>query len=252
MIMKSLIITVAGMSSRFNRDTREDVLKCLYHEGTANNSLLSLQVHMCYDLVDEIVVVGGYKYEDLVAFIRKELKDVNSKMKCVYNEHYYDYGSGYSLLKGVEAVSEQADEITFIEGDLFFNPGSVEAIIKSPKDVISINNEPIRSDKAVVLYFDEQHYPHYIYDTNHSCLEIHEPFTAIYNSGQMWKFRNPTRVREICQFLTPEQEQGTNLEIIQKYFGASKENWLEIVEVKKWFNCNTVADYQKAIKALNV
>ena len=250
--MKSLIITVAGMSSRFNKDTKEDVLKCLYSEGATSNSLLSQQVHMCYDLVDEIIVVGGYKYEDLVAFIRKELKDVNSKMKCVYNEHYQDYGSGYSLLKGIEMVSEKTDEVIFIEGDLFFNPESVESIINSPKDVISINNEPIKSDKAVVLYFDEHHYPHYIYDTNHSWLEIHEPFTAIYNSGQMWKFQNPTRVREICQFLTPEQAQGTNLEIIQKYFGASKENWLDIVEIKKWYNCNTVADYRKAVKELGV
>ena len=86
--MKSLIITVAGMSSRFNRDTKEDVLKCLYYEDTPANSLLSLQVHKTFDLVDEIVVVGGYKYEDLERFIRTEMKDVNHKMKLVYNDHY--------------------------------------------------------------------------------------------------------------------------------------------------------------------
>ena len=181
--MKSLIITVAGMSSRFNKDTKEDVLKCLYYEDKPENTLLSLQVHKTVDLVDEIVVVGGYKYDDLVAFIRDYMKDVNKKMKVVYNDHYHDYGSGYSLIKGIEAVSDQTDEIIFIEGDLFFDTDSIEAIINSPKDVISVNNEPILSNKAVALYFDAQNYPHYIYDTNHSCLEIHEPFTAIYNSG---------------------------------------------------------------------
>lgn len=251
-MMKSLIITVAGMSSRFNRDTEKDVLKCLYHEKGSEQSLLSQQVHKCYDLVDEIIVVGGYKYEDLVAFIRQELGDVKSKMKCIYNEHYHDYGSGFSLLKGIEAVSEKTDEVIFIEGDLFFDTESVEKIIASNKDVISVNNEPILSNKAVALYFDDHHYPHYIYDTNHSCLEIHEPFTAIYNSGQMWKFRNPARVREICQFLTPDQEQGTNLEIIQKYFGAYKSSQLDIARVKLWYNCNTVADYQEAIIALSL
>jgi hypothetical protein len=173
-------------------------------------------------------------------------------MKVVYNNHYHDYGSGYSLIKGIEAVSDQTDEITFIEGDLFFDTKSVEAIINSPKDVISVNNEPILSNKAVALYFDAYNSPHYIYDTNHSCLEIHEPFTAIYNSGQMWKFCNPARVREICQFLTPEQEQGTNLEIVQKYFGAYLKTHLNIVRVNLWYNCNTVADYRAAIKALNV
>lgn len=248
--MKSLIITVAGMSSRFNRDTKEDVLKCLYYEDEPTKSLLSLQIHKTFDLVDEIIVVGGYKYEDLFEFIRCNMKDVNRKIKVVYNEHYHDYGSGYSLLKGIEYVSDETDEIVFIEGDLFFDTASVEAIINSPKDVISVNNEPILSNKAVALYFDAQQYPHYIYDTNHSCLEINEPFTAIYNSGQMWKFCSPVRVREICQFLTPEQEQGTNLEIIQKYFGSFISNHLNIVRINNWYNCNTVSDYREAIKAI--
>lgn len=250
--MKSLIITVAGTSSRFNKDTKEDVLKCLYYEGTPANSLISLQIHKAFDLVDEIVVVGGYKYEDLEKFICNEIKDVNCKMKLVYNDHYHDYGSGYSLLKGIEAVSEKANEIIFIEGDLFFDTESVKKIISSKKDVISVNNEPILSNKAVALYFDTGNSPHYIYDTNHSCLEIHEPFTAIYNSGQMWKFMNPSRARQICQFLTPEQKQGTNLEIIQKYFGAYKSTQLDIVRINLWFNCNTVADYREAVRKMKI
>lgn len=229
-----------------------EVLKCLYYEDKPENSLLSIQVHKTYNLVDEILVVGGYKYDDLVTFIRDHMKDVNKKMKVVYNEHFHDFGSGYSLLKGIEAVSDQTSEIIFIEGDLFFDSESVEVIINSTKDVISVNNEPILSNKAVALYFDAYDYPHYIYDTSHSYLEIREPFTAIYNSGQMWKFRNPTRVREICQFLTPEQEQNTNLEIIQKYFDAYPMTRLDIVTVGLWFNCNTVADYRAAIKSLNV
>lgn len=238
------------MSSRFNKDTKENVLKCLYYEDKPENSLLRIQVHKCFELVDEIVVVGGYRYDDLVAYIRGNMKDVNKKIKVIYNDHYHDYGSGYSLIKGIEAVSDSADEIIFIEGDLFFDTESVEKIIFSKKDVISVNNEPILSNKAVALYFDAQNYPHYIYDTSHSCLEIHEPFTAIYNSGQMWKFLNPTRVKEICQFLTPDQKQGTNLEIIQKYFGGYRLSQLNIVKVNQWFNCNTVSDYQNAIRTM--
>ena len=250
--MKSLIITVAGMSSRFNKDTKEDVLKCLYYEDTPDQSLLSLQVYKCFDFVDEIIIVGGYKYEDLEKFIHQKMKDVYQKIKLVYNDHYHDYGSGYSLLKGIGTVSEKTDDITFIEGDLFFDTESVERIITSQKDVISVNNEPILSNKAVALYFDANNYPHYIYDTSHSCLEIHEPFTAIFNSGQMWKFINPARVREICRFLTTEQKQGTNLEIIQKYFGAYKSSQLDIIRINLWYNCNTVTDYREAIKALSL
>ncbi len=244
--MKSLIITVAGLSSRFNRDTKEEVLKCLYSEGGSNSSLLSQQIHKVNDLVDEIIIVGGFKYETLVAYIHQEFKDVASKIKCIYNRHYQEYGSGYSLLMGIEAVSNSSDEIIFIEGDLFFDKESVKSVIYSTNDAISIINEPILADKAVALYFDTNNYPHYIFDTHHSYLEISEPFIALFNSGQLWKFRNPSRVKNICQSLTEKQKKGTNLEIIQQYFGCIPGNRLSIIPIKTWFNCNTVTDYKEA------
>lgn len=240
---KSLIITVAGLSSRFNRDTETPVLKCLYHKETPHYSLLYQQIYKVYDAVDEIIIVGGYKFDDLLEFIKNELNPFKSKIKEIYNDHYLDFGSGYSLLKGLEAVSDSADEVLFIEGDLFFDRESVRCLINSAKDVITINNEPIRADKAVAVYVDTSHFLHYIFDTQHSYLEIDKPFLAIYNSGQMWKFKDLSRVRVICDQLTQEQKQGTNLEIIQKYFGCIDYDYLEIVQVKNWRNCNTVDDY---------
>ncbi len=246
--MKSLIITVAGLSSRFNKDFEKPVLKCLYYEDNHWCSLLSMQISRTYELVDEIVIVGGYKYDDLTAFVNENIKDTDNKIRTVYNEHYHDYGSGYSLLKGIDALSENTDEVTFIEGDLFFDTDSIETIIESSKDVISVNNEPILSNKAVALYFDAKYHPHYIYDTSHSCLEIHEPFTAIYNSGQMWKFTNPAKLRKVCSELTHKQIEGTNLEIVQRYYSDIDYENLKIVRVEKWYNCNTVNDYREAVK----
>ena len=81
--MKSLIITVAGTANRFNRDTKEKVLKCLYYEDTPDNALLSIQIHKAFALVDEIIVVGGYKYDDLEHFINKNLTDVKSRIKLL-------------------------------------------------------------------------------------------------------------------------------------------------------------------------
>ncbi len=240
------------MSSRFNRDTNKDVLKCLYFEDTPSNSLLSYQVHKAFDHVEEIIIVGGYKYDDLSRFIRVYLNEESHKIKLVYNDHYSDYGSGYSLLMGINAVSDEADEVVFIEGDLFFDEESIDRLFISPKDVVTVNREPILSSKAVVLYFDTESYPHFIYDTNHSCLEIKEPFTAIYNSGQMWKFMDPTKLKEISRLLTPEQEKGTNLMIIQKYFDTYKSTQLDLVCINRWYNCNTVFDYRDALKALFV
>lgn len=243
--MRSLIITVAGTSTRFNRNTAVDVLKCLYSIEGAGNTLLYQQISKVYDSIDEILIVGGYQYDTLVEFINDELGGFRPKIKVVYNDHYLDYGSGFSLLKGIEAVSRQADEIVFIEGDLFFDKESVLRIIDSQKDVISINDEAIRAEKAVAIYMDASGFPHYIYDTCHSCLQIDEPFLAIYNSGQMWKFLNAKKVRKICEELAPEQRQGTNLVIVQNYFGAINEKSLDVVPVKVWRNCNTVDDYME-------
>ena len=38
--MKVLIITVAGMSSRFSQSVGKETIKCLYHEETMTESLL--------------------------------------------------------------------------------------------------------------------------------------------------------------------------------------------------------------------
>ena len=241
--MISLIITVAGASTRFNRDTKTNVLKCLYYKGCPQFSLLFQQLCKVYDLVDEIIIVGGYKYEDLVLFVDNQLKEFRTKIKLIYNEHYLDYGSGYSLIKGLDSVSEQTQEVVFIEGDLFFDKTSLQMLINSNKDVISINNETITADKAVALYFDANHHPHYIYDTQHSCLSINEPFTAIYNSAQMWKFINVDKLKKICQSMTPDQLKGTNLVTIQFYFEDLLEESIDIIQINDWYNCNTVDDY---------
>lgn len=248
--MKSLIITVAGKSTRFNKDTKENVLKCLYYEGSAERSLIYQQVSKAYPYVDEIIIVGGYKYEDLESFVPVYLKDFNDKIRLAYNEHFEDYGSGFSLIRGIGNLSDNCEEVTFIEGDLFFDTDSFVQLLTSEKSILTLNQEPILSNKAVAVYVDETDHIHYIYDTNHSNLFIPVPFKAIYNSGQMWKFANAARVKEILGELSQEQIEGTNLEIIQKYFGELEGNQYDTITIKNWFNCNTVMDYRDACKNL--
>ena len=60
-----------------------------------------------------------------------------------------DYGSGYSLIKGIEAVSSECDEVIFVEGDLFYDGGSFEQVISSNNNVITANREFITSRKSV-------------------------------------------------------------------------------------------------------
>ena len=215
--MKVLIVTVAGISSRFNRDTSRNVLKCLYYEDSPTHSLLYQIVCKALDF-ERVILVGGYLYDELVMYAEKYLSNLGPQIELVYNAHYKDYGSGYSLIKGVERVPEVANEIIFVEGDLYFDNESFSLVKKSLYDVITVNHEFITSEKAVALYVDEIDKVHYIYDTNHSLLSIPSPIKAIYNSGQIWKFTSLSKLNSVISPLSPKQIQGTNLEIIQAYF----------------------------------
>lgn len=246
--MKYLIITVAGTATRFNRDTNEDTLKCLYYTDSARFALLPQLIKNC-GTYDKYIIVGGYLYEKLEAFVEREFIGYGDKIQLVFNEHYKDYGSGYSLYKGIMAINVPGD-VTFVEGDLFFDSKTFKQLYNSPHNVITINREPIYANKAVALYINAEGKPRYLYDTNHQTLTVSEPFQAIFNSGQMWKFCSFEKLLQAISSLSEKQLQGTNLEIIQAYFGEMGPEEYDVVVFNKWFNCNTVADYNNVRKLM--
>ena len=242
---KAVIITVAGTSTRFRKSIGKDCLKCIYTENSKKDTLLYRLVNLCRDF-DRIVIVGGYKFEELEEFVKTSLSESTSKITLVNNGHYEDLGSGFSLYLGVMALKDSGmDEILFAEGDLFFDTASFSKIIESPYSVITTNNDPIEAKKAVAFYLNTKGKVKYIYDTNHSALEIKEPFLGIYNSGQVWKFSEPEKIFSAAENLTDDEMKGTNLVLIQKYFDSMESNHLQVVHFNKWINCNTVEDYRK-------
>lgn len=243
--MKVLIITVAGMSGRFSQSLGYPCLKCLYHENSMKDSLLYRM--LCQDgEFDCYVIVGGFMYEELEAAVREEFKEFGDKILLVKNDHYADYGSGYSLYLALDKIKDMDfDEAVFAEGDLYVDRDSFRKVFNSPGNVITCSREPILADKAVAFYFDRNYKIHYIYDTAHSALEIGEPFLGIFNSGQVWKFANPKRLREITVSAGERELKGTNLELIQRYFGDLHKDEYNIVTFETWINCNTVSDYKK-------
>ena len=241
--MRTLIVTVAGTATRFNRDTAEPTLKCLYYEESPEYALLS-QILAKTAGYDRLVIVGGYLFDKLGEFVDRHLGRYRDRIRLVYNERYDTYGSGYSLIRGIEAVEGTDGEVLFVEGDLYFDSASYTRVLQSQRNVITVNREFILAEKAVALYVDEAGAPHYIYDTSHRSLAIPVPFRAVYNSGQIWKFRSADRLRGVVAALSPEQVQGTNLEIVQGYFDGLPAAETEFVPIETWHNCNTVADYR--------
>ena len=241
--MRSLIVTVAGTATRFNRDTAEPTLKCLYEIGGYKNSLLYQILNKARDY-DEYVIVGGYLYEKLQEFVNENLTEFKDKIRLIFNPEYSTYGSGYSLILGIQAASPASSEILFVEGDLYFDNEDFEKIKKSDKAVFTVNHELITAKKAVAVYENTDRNLCYLYDTSHSYLQIPEPFLAVYNSGQVWKFTDMSKLSNVLNSLTSKQVKGTNLEIIQRYFGDLCPEEYEMVAFNTWHNCNTVKDYE--------
>ena len=247
--MKISIITVAGVSSRFNKDVPEDekILKCLYWKDNPKNTLIYKMLEKL-SYCDKIIIVGGYKFQNLVDYIDVNVpENLKEKIILAYNDHFSDLSSGYSLYLGIKEALDNFDsisEILFVEGDLDIDFESFSKVIASSKNVLTYNHEPIYSNKAVVLYQNENDEYHYLFNSDHGLLSIDEPFKAIFNSGQTWKFQNVELVKIANDNFKENLIEDTNLGIIQKYFDMLENESIEIIPLKHWVNCNTRKDYE--------
>jgi len=246
--LKITVITVAGISSRFNKDFTEDkkILKCMYYDENPENTLIYQMIQKT-SYSDKIIIVGGYKYDDLTNYISQYIPDdLKEKIVLVYNDHFDDLSSGYSLYLGIrEALAKfnEIEEILFVEGDLDVDVESFKKVIESKNSVLTTNPEPIYSNKAVVLYKNGEDKYIYAFNSDHGLLSIDEPFKAIFNSGQIWKFTDMNILKIANDNFKEYLITDTNLGIIQKYFdlfGGS----VDIIAFNHWVNCNTRSDYQ--------
>ena len=114
----------------------------------------------------------------------------------------------------------------------------------SAKNVIITTSEPILSKKSVVLYKDAGDKYKYAFNSSHGLLEIKEPFKEIYNSRQTWKFTDMQRLFTASDGYFCNAKEGTNLEIINRYFMDVDSQDVEILRFKEWVNCNTREDYE--------
>ncbi len=243
--MRAAVITIAGISSRFNKGIPEDekVLKAIYTDGNAADTLLArLLAKVSY--ADRIVIVGGYRYADLTRFFEENLKKDYPQAYLVENPHYADLASGYSLWLGVDdALNAGADEVLFVEGDLDIDDASFSTVVEASGSVLTYTSEPIYADKAVVLYRDADGRYRYAFNRDHGMLRIDEPFSCILNSGQTWKFTDAGALRRAAKAFMEQDRGDTNLGIIRRYIDDIDPASIELVFLKRWTNCNTKEDY---------
>ena len=245
--MRIAVITIAGVSSRFNEGIPEEkkVLKCLYTESGMEDTLLYHLMKKC-SYADRIILVGGYKYENLCYFYEHELISEFPDVSLVENTRYEDLGSGYSLYLGLQtAFKYDPSEVLFVEGDLDIDNISFRRVVDSSKSVLTYTYEPIYANKSVVLYKDEYDKYKYAFNSQHGLLRIDTPFSCILNSGQIWKFTEIEKLRKANDDFYKESKEDTNLRIIQNYLDSGVD--VELIPLDRWINCNTRMDYKDIV-----
>jgi choline kinase len=248
-LKRTAIITIAGSSSRFSKSVEKEVHKAIYFDKNDSWTILAHQLKMLKDACDEILIVTGYKHREVEQYLKNNFSSFNYKL--IYNEHYSDYGSGYSLILAIDAVDEQTDELIFLEGDLIFDNYSFNQIIHTHNNVITANNLPIMAKTAVIFYVNNQKIIKYLYDVNHKFIEINEPFVQLGNSGQVWKFTDIKRLKNNLINYGINEYKGTNLIPINDYYKFTNLDEVEFITFKYWFNCNTIEDFKLMKKYVN-
>lgn len=240
--MRTFITTVAGQSSRFNRSCAEPVLKCLYHtEKTPECMLYRLLRQAGSAGFDRLIVVGGYRYQDLQRAIEAYQCP---GVELIYNPRWQDSGSMYSLYYGVLAAAGAA-EILFCEGDIITDSGSFEKLASMGRDSFSIAREPIFADRSVVAYQGPEDRLHYLFDANHGMLSFPDRVKAVFHSAQAWNIQDAGAFMRLNGQLTQTERQGTNLVLIERYFKEFPMNELGAVTMDPWINCNTREDFAR-------
>lgn len=249
--MKIAIITIAGVSSRFNEGIPEEDKKhkIIYYNDNPKDTLLYHLIDKCM-YADKIILVGGNKFDDVKAYCDNLTSQVKDKIVLVYNEHYADLASGYSLYVGLNELFKEyndVEEVLFVEGDLDIDSSSFNNVIASSKNVLTYSYEPIYANKAVVLYKDKDEKYKYAFNSTHGLLNIEEPFSCMLNSGQVWKFNDVAKLNSANIRFYKEDKAETNLLIIQNYIDLCDSEEFDLIPLKRWTNCNTREDYRKIV-----
>lgn len=245
---RTLVITAAGMSSRFSASLGHEVLKCIYADPGRHESILGEMLDQSADMYSAVVIVGGHRYMELDAFVKQARRP---NITLVFNSHFSDYGSNYSLYLGLQKALERAscDEIVFAEGDLVLDAPSFRKVSLSGLSVLTENRHPIEASRSVAFYRNPRGSITYVYDPSHESLAISEPFTLIGNSGQVWKFHRLDKLKGILEEQTESDFMDSNLNIVQSYLQTLAPDEYEILSFARWHNCNTIEDYRSAFRA---
>ena len=96
--------------------------------------------------------MGGFKFDELKQIIHTQFQEFQDRIILIENEHYKEYGSGYSLYLGLNAIKNFTyDDLVFAEGDLWVDDDSFNHIWKTTKNVVTYTNEIILANNQLLF-----------------------------------------------------------------------------------------------------
>jgi CTP:molybdopterin cytidylyltransferase MocA len=261
---------------------QKSVNKCIFKKYAMQYSLLENQILTLRKCgVSDFIIVTGNRNNEVKRQVKNLTSLFNAhtantlNVKFVYNQLWTTTGSCDSFFHGIR-VAKGTSKILFVEGDLYFDEESMRKVVealRSGNDVFTYQlQEPIIAERSVIALFTDtkrllgddkiSHNVNFIYDSSHKGVHInvgyrylanshantslaYQSIAAIYNSAQIWGFACASSLRSIAHDIRMSKpiRMKTNLEIVNRYFGAL-ENPMPI-EIKDWHNVNTVEDLNK-------
>jgi choline kinase len=146
--MKAVILT-AGVGSRI-RPLTDNTPKSLLKIG--GKAILGRMVDVILDVdIKEIIVVTGYRTEQIQRFLQESYPKIS--FHFVYNEHYHETNTGYSLLQTKQAVG--GDEFIKFDADVVFETTILKKLLKSPTSALCIDKNIHLEAEEVKVITDE-------------------------------------------------------------------------------------------------
>lgn len=146
--MKAVILA-AGTGSRI-RPLTDNTHKSLLKIG--KKTILERMVDGILDAgIKEIIVVTGYRAEDIKKFLYKSYPKI--PFHFIHNERYAETNTGYSLLLAKEAVDD--DEFIKFDADVVFEAEILKKLLKSKTSALCIDKNIHLEAEDVKVITDE-------------------------------------------------------------------------------------------------
>jgi len=145
-----LVILVAGVGSRL-RPLTDDRPKCLVEVG--GKSILSRFLEGAEEVgaFQEVVLVTGYRHEQIEAFVTDWLQEHELPVRLVRNERYETTNNGYTLLCAQEWLG---DGFVLTDGDLLLDTEILRRVASHPASHLAVDMQSQLDEEAMKFVLD--------------------------------------------------------------------------------------------------